>query len=99
MEMQLQTNKIFIFVIFNIILLILLYSIPIANNPILENTCIYKHLLGKECWNCGMTRAFLSILHFNFEDAINYNYKCIVIFPLVILLYIQSWYKFVIKKN
>lgn len=94
-----KTNKIILFIIINIILLLLLYNIPVNNNEVLENLCLYKHLLKKECWNCGMTRAFLSILHGEYEMAINYNWKCIFVFPIIVLLYLYSWYKFIIKKD
>ena len=96
METLSQTNKIFLFIIVNVILLLVLYIIPIDNNI---NICIYKIITGKECWNCGMTRAFLSILHLNFNDAIYYNKKVIFIFPLTIFVYIYSWYKYITKKQ
>lgn len=99
MVMKLQTNKIVLCIIVNVILLLFLYSIPIIENPHLENLCIYKYLFGKECWNCGMTRSFLSILHGEFKMAITYNWKCIIVFPFATLMYIYSWYKFIVKNN
>lgn len=99
MDMRLQINKLIILFIVNVILLLFLYNIPIINNPILENLCIYKNLFGKECWNCGMTRAFLSILHGKYAMAISYNWKSIIIFPITILIYLHSWYKFITKDN
>lgn len=98
-EMQLQiTKKIFIYIIVNVIMIIILYSIPIENNSVLENICIFKHIFGKECWNCGMTRAFLSILHLDFENAMNYNHNAIIVFPFTVLVYGYSWYKYIVKK-
>lgn len=61
--------------------------------------CIYKILTGKECFNCGMTRAFLSILHFKFSQAVKYNKNVIVVFPLTMFLYIYTWYKYIIKRK
>ena len=46
-----------------------------------------------------MTRAFLSILHGEYAMAINYNWKSIIIFPITILIYLQSGYKFITKNN
>lgn len=97
--MRLQINRVIIFIIVNVLLLLFLYNIPIVNNPFLEVLCIYKNLSGKDCWNCGMTRAFLSILHGEYELAINYNWKCIFVFPLTIIIYLYSWYKFIIKND
>lgn len=98
-ETQSLINRIIICVIVNVILLTVLYCIPIKGNPVLENICLIKFLTGKECWNCGMTRAFLSILHFNFQDAFMYNKNCIVVFPVVVGIYIFCWYKFIFKKE
>lgn len=86
--------KICLFIFINLILYITLYNIPL-NSEILKNMCIFKNITGKECWNCGMTRAFLSILHLDFEMAYQYNSKVIVVFPLTIGMYAYSWYKYI----
>ncbi len=99
MAIQSRTDKIIFFIVVNIIVIILLYHIPINNNLVIENICVYKFLFGKECWNCGMTRAFLSILHGDFLEAWKYNYKVIVVFPLTICMYLYSWYKFIFKNK
>lgn len=98
MEIKSQTTKITICIIINIILFIFLYSIPIKNNTILENLCIYKLVTKKECYNCGMTRAFLSILHGNFNQAFHYNINSFIVFPFALFIYLYSWYKFLYKK-
>lgn len=99
MAMQLRTIRIIIFFIVNIALLYFLYKIPIVNNPILERLCVYKNLLGRECWNCGMTRAYLSILHGEYKMAIEYNWKSIILFPITVLTYLHSWYKYIVENN
>ena len=87
MATESQTNRIIIFCIVNIILLSILYLIPINNNTLLENLCIYKNIFGVECWNCGMTRAFLSILHGDFQMAIQYNKNSIIVFYSIYKIY------------
>ena len=57
----------------------------------------FKNITGKDCFNCGMTRAFLSIIHGQFEQAINYNWKVIFVFPYTIFIYAFSWYKYIKK--
>ena len=94
-----QIAKIEIFLLVNVALLIILYSIPIKDNNFLENLCIYKLISKKECFNCGMTRAFLSIIHGNFDMAITYNRNSILVFPFTIIAYLYSWYKFIWKKK
>ena len=98
MEIQSKTTKFILCIIVNIILISILYTIPINSN-ILENLCIYKLIFGKECWNCGMTRAFLSVIHLNFNKALMYNNKVVLIFPLTIVIYFFSWYKYIVGKN
>lgn len=99
MVIKSQTNKITICVLINIALLILLYNIPIEGNPLIENLCIFKWIFGKECFNCGMTRSFLSILHGNFDMAMYYNKNSLIVFPFTIIIYLFSWYKFICKKE
>ena len=96
METQSKTTKIILFIITNIILLTALYIIP-TDSSILENLCIYKLILGKECWNCGMPRAFLALLHLDFNTALNYNNKVVIVFPMAIVIYLNTWYKYIKK--
>ena len=80
------------------ILFIILFNIPI-NLGLLNNICLFKFVTGKECWNCGMTRAFLSMIHLNFGEAFKFNNKVFIVFPLTIAVYVYSWYKYIIKKG
>lgn len=98
METKSQITKIVLFIIINATILSVLYAIPI-NSKIMENLCIYKLILGKECWNCGMTRAFLAMLHFDFNTALSYNNKVVIVFPMTIAIYINTWYKYIIKNK
>ena len=98
MVMSYKTAKIIIFLIVNLLLLIVLYNIPIESK-ILKDICLIKLITGKECWNCGMTRAFLSILHFKFYPAYKFNHNIIIVFPMTIGLYLYSWYKYIFIKE
>ena len=91
-------NRLKAFLIFNLLLLLLLYIIPVQSK-FLENICLFKLLTGHECWNCGMTRAFLSVLHFDFCGAYEYNHNIIIIFPLTVFIYLYSWYKYIFMKG
>ena len=86
--------KIKLFFILNISLYIFLYFIPIES-PILEKICIIKKVTGSNCFNCGMTRAFLSISHFDFRTAYTYNPRVIIVFPITIILYLYHWYQYI----
>ena len=97
MEMKLKIRVIDILFL-NIILLLILYNIPIKSE-ILSNICLIKRITGHECWNCGMTRAFLSVLHFDFYSAYNYNPRVIVVFPITIGVYINAIFKNIFIKG
>ena len=74
------------------------YNIPINSN-ILNNICVIKFITGKACWNCGMTRAFLSILHFDFKSSYQFNHNVIFVFPLAVGIYLYSWYTYIFRKG
>ena len=99
---KLNSKKIYrIFMCFgiNILLLILLYNLPIETN---HSLCIFKNITGRECYNCGMTRAFLSVLHLDFKQTMEYNWRVIIVFPYTFVLYIYVWMKYIIlggKRN
>jgi len=92
-----MTRRISIFLIVNLLLIILLYSIP--KDGLNFDLCLYKMITGKECFNCGMTRAFLNVLHLDFVSAFNYNKNVIIVFPLTICIYLYSWYMYIFKRR
>ena len=49
-----------------ILLILILFLLFVLNIPV---TCIFKSVTGISCPACGMTRAFISILHLNFLNA------------------------------
>lgn len=98
MEISSKITKIIYFVIFNLTLLILLYNVPV-NSGIFNRLCIFKLITGNECWNCGMTRAFLCTLHFDLESAYQFNNKVIIVFPFTVGIYLYSWYNYIFLKG
>lgn len=66
-----------------IILTIIFYLIPIEYLSNKHSICIFQNLFHTNCWGCGTTRAFWSILHLHFYDALEYNQLVIVTFPLI----------------
>lgn len=59
--------------------------------------CPFKSLLDLDCYLCGMTRAFISMFHFNFDEALNLNPLVIIIYPALIFIAIQD--TFIILKD
>ena len=57
--------------------------------------CLFRNVLGWECWGCGMTRAFFSLIHGHWEQAIRYNWRCVIVFPIIAYLCVKS----ILKRN
>ncbi len=54
-----------------------------------QSLCISVLLLKTECYACGITRAIMHLIHFQFEDAFDYNMMSFIVLPLLIVLWIQ----------
>ncbi len=73
--------------------LLLLAAIPFINIDILgilPDLCIYKNLTGKECWGCGMTRSFFALCSGKVVESIHFNWRIVIIFPVIVYLYIKK---------
>lgn len=80
-------NKLSLIVI--LVLPILLYLVPLDWLNKQHTICLFKNIFGLDCYGCGITRAVLSALHLNFEDAINYNIMVVIVLPLLIYIWIK----------
>ena len=86
-----RNNRIFNKLSFSAILVlpILLYLVPLDWLNKQHTICLFKNIFGLDCYGCGITRAVLSALHLNFEDAINYNIMVVIVLPLLIYIWIR----------
>ena len=78
------------------LLLITPFVLWILPGDFFDNTgieiCPSKLFFNFECLGCGMTRAVMHLHHFQFEDAIFYNYGVVAIYPLLVATWI-IWVK------
>jgi len=70
--------------VLSLLILLLLFFIDDDKLLSISPTCEYKKI-GKECFLCGSTRAFIEIKHLNFKNALNLNPFSIFIFGFLIL--------------
>jgi len=70
--------------VLSVLILLLLFLIDDNRLLSISPTCEYQKI-GKECFLCGSTRAFIEIKHLNFENAFNLNPFSIFIFGFLIL--------------
>lgn len=47
--------------------------------------CPVKHFLGVECPTCGMSRALISLIHFDFGGYIHYNAMALPVSAVLLL--------------
>ena len=81
---------------FKILLFVFLLSIPICLTALPANffdkgdsICFSVMLFDTECYGCGMTRALMHLLHFDFSKGIDYNKLSVIVFPLLMMLWLK----------
>jgi hypothetical protein len=75
---------------------VILYLIPLQLVESHSSICLYKNITGRECYGCGMTRAIMSAIHFQFEKAFHYNKLFAIVLPLLVYIWsgmlIKIWF-------
>ena len=54
-------------------------------------TCPIKYITGISCAGCGMSRAWISLLHFNIHDAFMYH-PLFFLPPIVVIVYLYRMF-------
>ena len=55
-----------------------------------DTVCLSVRFFNLECYACGMTKAILHLLNFNFDIAYNYNKLSVIVLPVLILYYLRE---------
>lgn len=55
-----------------------------------KSICLSRLLLDAECPGCGITRAMMHIIHFDFHSALLFNKLSFIVLPLLIYEYIKQ---------
>jgi hypothetical protein len=58
-----------------------------------ESVCISKVFFDVECYACGMTRACMHLIHFEFEEAYAYHMMSFIVMPLLAVVWAQWFMK------
>ncbi len=58
-----------------------------------KSYCLSVLILNKECYACGMTRAIMHLIHFDFQNAYYYNVLSFVVFPVLAFIWGTWFYK------
>ena len=54
-----------------------------------KSICISVMIFDMECYGCGMTRAIMHIIHFDFQRALDFNRLGFVVFSLLVMLWLK----------
>jgi len=55
-----------------------------------DSICLSKVLAGIECYGCGMTRAVMHFVHFDFAGAWMFNKLSFLVVPMLFPLWVKS---------
>jgi len=58
-----------------------------------RSICLSQLLFGVECFACGLTRGIMHLIHLDFENAFAYNMGSFIILPLMIVVWVQWFFK------
>ena len=58
-----------------------------------ESLCLSVNLAGIECYACGMTKAVMHFIHFEFQKAWEFNKLSFIVVPLLFPLWIKAFYE------
>lgn len=70
-----------------------LLSLPSTYFDSGESICVSKRWLDMECYGCGMTKGAMHLLHFDFQEAWDFNKLSFIVMPLVGLLWTKQFLK------
>ena len=91
----------FIFYIIHVITLItpfFLWLLPADFFDKGESVCLSQILAGVECYACGLTKATIHFVHFQFEEAWNFNKLSFIVVPMLFPLWVKSIYDIQCKR-
>lgn len=57
-----------------------------------ESICLSVQLAGIDCYACGLTKAIMHLLHFDFAGAWDFNKLSFIVFPMMGVLWVKAIY-------
>lgn len=52
--------------------------------------CLFRIVAGIECWGCGMTRAISAVFHGELKQALAFNWRVAIVFPILATVWIAA---------
>jgi hypothetical protein len=70
-----------------------LWMLPVDFFDSGDSICLSKMLANMECYACGLTRATMHFIHFDFIKAWEFNKLSFIIVPMLFPLWLKSFYE------
>lgn len=64
-----------------------------------QSICLSVLLANTECFGCGMTRAIMHLIHFEFDSAWSFNKISFIVLPLTVFVLISELIKYLKSLN
>lgn len=61
--------------------------------------CLFKNITGNACYGCGITRAMVSLMYFDFLAAWHYHWAVSIVAPIMCYLWLKMIYQIARKKK
>jgi len=71
---------------------IILLFLPVDYFDKGESVCLSVQLAGIECYACGLTRATMHFIHFDFSQAWMFNKLSFIVVPMLGVLWVKAIY-------
>lgn len=55
--------------------------------------CLFKNIMGRDCYGCGVLRGISACLHLDFQAAWQLNHLNLLTIPLLTFLYLKELWK------
>jgi hypothetical protein len=80
-------------ILFRVLVPIVLLVLPANYFDKGNSLCLSVVLFHTECPACGLTRACMHLIHFEFWEAFQYNMMCFISFPGLAAVWAFMFYK------
>lgn len=80
-------------ILFRVLVPIILLVLPANYFDKGKSLCLSVVLFHTECPACGLTRACMHLIHFEFWEAFQYNMMCFISFPVLAAFWAFMFYK------
>ncbi len=71
---------------------VVLLFFPVAYFDKGESICLSVLLANTKCYACGLTKAVMHFIHFDFQKAFEFNWLSFIVVPMLFALWVKAIY-------